>query len=71
MRPLGLALFVCGVVVGAGGVFLWSARASTAQSAPAPSVPAAAVFDPQAQADLAYVKEVRPSQSHTMMDVGY
>lgn len=71
MSARGLALFACGVVLGGAVVFFWSARTSTAQPAPAALVPAAAVFDAQAQTDLAYLKQIRPGQAHTMIDVGY
>jgi len=63
----GVAIFVCGAILG--GVFVWqwkrpSTVAAQGQSQPAPDLAAMA-------ADIAHLKEVVPSQSHTMTDVGF
>jgi hypothetical protein len=71
MSARGLSLFACGVVIGGAAGFLWPPRTSTAQPTTTATAPAAPDVAAQAQVDLAYLKEVRPSQSHTMIDVGY
>ena len=67
MSARGFWLFVIGGAV----VFLWSPRTSAARPVTPAAAPAAPDAAAQAETDLAYLKEVRPSQSHTMTDVGY
>ena len=67
-----LILFVCGILVGGFLFSRWKhpglptvvAMEQTATKTPAPDISAM-------QADIAHLKEVVPSQSHTMTDVAY
>ena len=67
-----LILFVCGILVGGFLFSRWkhpglptaAAMEQTATKTPAPDIAAM-------QADIAHLKEVVPSQSHTMTDVAY
>ncbi len=63
----GLLIFVCGAALGAAFVWHWKGVPTVAaqeQAQPAPDLAAMA-------ADIAHLKEVVPSQSHTMTDVGF
>ncbi len=71
MSARGISLFICGVVVGGAAMFLYPLRTSHAQPVPAAGALPAADAAAQAQADLAYLKQIRPGQAHTMIDVGY
>ena len=67
-----LTLFTCGILVGGFLFSLWkhsglpaaSAMEQTAAKTPVPDIAAM-------QADIAHLKEVVPSQSHSMTDVAY
>src|ERR1700674_2029746 len=67
-----LILFICGILVGGFLFSRWkhsglpaaAAMEQTATKTPAPDIAAM-------QADIAHLKEVVPSQSHTMTDVAY
>ena len=63
-------LLVGAAVGGAAVQYLWNARGTTTVTAqPAAGKPGAPVTD--VAADIARLKDVVPSQSHTMADVGY
>ena len=67
-----LIFFAFGILVGGFGFSLWRqylfpVRAASAQTGTKNPVPDIAAM----QADIAHLKEVVPSQSHTMTDVGY
>lgn len=62
----GLVIFFCGVIAGAVFVWQWKGPATVAAQGQASAPDLAAM-----QADIAHLKEVIPSQSHTMTDVGF
>jgi hypothetical protein len=62
-----LAIFALGALVG--GVFLWQWKQPVTVIAQAQVQPSADLV--AMQADIAHLKEVIPSQSHTMTDVGF
>jgi len=67
-----LLLFTFGVLVGGFGFSLWRQHLFPARTALAQTGTKNPVSDIAAmQADIAHLKDVVPSQSHTMTDVGY
>lgn len=77
-----VVLVVCGAAIGGVLVSQWDRRLtpSTTVAGQVTATPAASAASPASpgaspggtiESDLAYLKDVRPSQSHTMMDVGY
>jgi hypothetical protein len=69
LRSAGLVLF--GVAIGGSLVAHWDSRFSPAATVSGQGVSKPAPEPGTLQADVAYLQDVRPSQSHTMMDVGY
>jgi hypothetical protein len=70
MRTVRSVLLVAlGILVGGAVVFRWTH--ATPGAAAQPAAPEAAPGGPNEQSDIAHLKDVVPSQSHAMMDVGY
>jgi hypothetical protein len=65
-KPAVLAALVLGAVIGGMGVEFWLTRSVQRPDAQAAAAPTGATA-----ADVAFVKSVVPTQSHTMTQVGY